>query len=74
VPIFFASKLKLTPTRRVQNGKLDDENLSMKVAFQWQGQALTLLVTGKACRARDAGPIAADNGYWSTDVALKGKK
>jgi hypothetical protein len=58
----------------VSDGKLDGENLSMKVAFEWQGQPVTLLVTGKVSGDDMQVHIATDNGYWSTDAALKREK
>src|SRR5215467_14727796 len=58
----------------VSEGKLDGENLSMKVAFEWQGQPVTLIVTGKVSGENMQLHIAADNGYWSTDAALKKEK
>jgi hypothetical protein len=58
----------------VSDGKLDGENLSMKVAFEWQGQPVTLIVTGKVSGEEMHLHIAADNGYWSTDAALKREK
>jgi hypothetical protein len=58
----------------VSEGKLEDENISMKVAFEWQGQPVTLLVTGKVSGEDMQLHIASDNGYWSTDAALKRQK
>lgn len=58
----------------VSDGKLDGENLSMKVAFEWQGQPVTLIVTGKVSGDDMQVHIAADNGYWATDAALKKEK
>ena len=58
----------------VSDGKIDGENVSMKVAFEWQGQPVTLLVTGKVSGDDMQLHIAADNGYWSTDAALKKEK
>ena len=58
----------------VSEGKLDGENLSMKVAFEWQGQPVILIVTGKVSGDDMNLHIAADNGYWSTDAALKREK
>jgi hypothetical protein len=58
----------------VSDGKLDGENLSMKVAFEWQGQPVTLIVTGKVAGEEMQLHIATDNGYWSTDAALKREK
>jgi hypothetical protein len=58
----------------VSDGKLDGENVSMKVAFEWQGQAVTLIVTGKVAGDDMQLHIATDNGYWSTEAALKREK
>lgn len=58
----------------VSEGKLDAENISMKVAFEWQGQPVTLIVTGKVSGEDMQLHIATDNGYWSTDAALKRQK
>jgi len=58
----------------VSDGKLDGENLSMKVASQWQGQPVTLIVTGRVSGDDMQVHIAADNGYWATDAALKRQK
>ena len=55
-------------------GKLDGENISLSVASEWQGQPVTLLVTGKVAGDDLPVHIAADNGYWSTDAALKRQK
>jgi hypothetical protein len=43
----------------------------MTVAFEWQSQPVKLLVTGKLTGDDMQVHIAADNGYWSTDAALK---
>jgi len=58
----------------VSDGKLDGETLSMKVAFEWQGQPVTLIVTGKVSGEEMQLHIATDNGYWSTDATLKREK
>ncbi len=58
----------------VSDGKLDGENVSMKVAFEWQGQPVTLIVTGKVSGDEMQLHIASDNGYWSTDAAVKREK
>jgi|ERR1041385_5513886 nitrous oxidase accessory protein NosD len=58
----------------ISDGKLDGENLSMKVAFEWQGQPVTLIVTGKVAGEQMDVHIATDNGYWSTDATLKKEK
>jgi len=58
----------------VSDGKIDGETVSMKVAFEWQGQPVTLLVTGKVSGVDMQLHIAADNGYWATDAALKRDK
>ncbi|HEY4054223.1 MAG TPA: hypothetical protein VGL74_10785 [Terriglobales bacterium] len=52
-------------------GKLDGDAISMTVAFEWQSQPVKLLVTGKRTGDDMQVHIAADNGYWSTDAALK---
>jgi hypothetical protein len=52
-------------------GKLDGDAVSMTVAFAWQSQPVTLLVTGKIVGDDMQVHIATDNGYWSTDAALK---
>jgi hypothetical protein len=52
-------------------GKMDGDNVSMTVAFEWQSQPVTLLVTGKIAGDDMQVHIATDNGYWSTDAALK---
>jgi len=46
----------------------------MKVASQWQGQPVTLIVTGRVSGDDMQVHIAADNGYWATDAALKRQK
>jgi hypothetical protein len=53
------------------SGKLEGNDASMSVAFEWQSQPVTLLVTGKVSGDEMPVHIAADNGYWSTDAALK---
>lgn len=58
----------------LSEGKLDGENLSLKVAFEWQEQPVTLIVTGKVSGDDMQLHIAADNGSWSTDAALKREK
>ncbi len=55
----------------ISDGKLDGDNVSMKVAFEWQGQPVTLIVTGKVAAEEMKLHIATDNGYWSTDADLK---
>lgn len=55
-------------------GKLDGENISLSVASEWQDQPVTLLVTGKLSGDDLPVHIASDNGYWSTDAALKRQK
>jgi hypothetical protein len=55
----------------VSEGKLNGDNISMKVAFEWQGQPVTLIVTGKVAGEEMQLHIATDNGYWSTEAALK---
>lgn len=55
-------------------GKLDGDSISLSVAFEWQGQPVTLLVTGKVAGDDLPVHIAADNGYWGTDAALKRQK
>jgi hypothetical protein len=55
----------------VSDGKLQGDNISMKVAFEWQGQPVTLVVTGKVAGEEMKLHIATDNGYWSTDADLK---
>ena len=55
-------------------GKLDGENISLSVASEWQGQPVTLLVTGKLSGDDLPVHMASDNGYWSTDAALKRQK
>ena len=55
-------------------GKLDGDSISLSVAFEWQGQPVTLLVTGKVAGDELPVHIAADNGYWGTDAALKRQK
>lgn len=55
-------------------GKLDGDSISLNVAFEWQGQPVTLLVTGKVAGDDLPVHIATDNGYWSTDAALKRQK
>ena len=55
-------------------GKQDGDNISLNVAFEWQGQPVTLLVTGKIAGDDLPVHIATDNGYWGTDAALKRQK
>jgi hypothetical protein len=55
----------------VSDGKIEGENLSMKVAFEWQGQPVTLIVTGKVSSEEIQLHIVTDNGYWSTDAELR---
>lgn len=55
-------------------GKLDGDNISLKVASQWQGQPVTLIVSGKVSGEEMQIHIASDNSYWSTDAALKREK
>jgi len=52
-------------------GKMDGDNVSMTVAFEWQSQPVTLLVTGKIAGDDMQVHIATDNGYWSTEASLK---
>lgn len=55
-------------------GKIDGDKVSLSVASEWQGQPVTLLVTGKISGDDLPVHIASDNGYWSTDAALKRQK
>ncbi len=55
----------------ISDGKLDAENISFSVAFEWQGMPVKLLVTGKVSGEQMQLHIAADNGYWATDAAVK---
>ena len=55
-------------------GKLDGDKISLSVASEWQNQPVTLLVTGKFSGDDLPVHMASDNGYWSTDVALKRQK
>jgi hypothetical protein len=57
--------------RQVFEGKLDGDNISLKVASDWQGQPVTLIVTGKVSANEMQLHIASDNGYWSTDANVK---
>jgi hypothetical protein len=60
--------------RPVSEGKLDGDAISMKIATDWQGQPITLIVTGKVSGDEMQLHIASDNGYWSTDAAVKREK
>src|SRR5437879_3887332 len=60
--------------RPVSEGKLDGDAISMKIATDWQGQPVTLIVTGKVSGDEMQLHIASDNGYWSTDAAVKREK
>ena len=60
--------------RPVSEGKLDGDAISMKIVTDWQGQPVTLLVTGKVSGDEMQLHIASDNGYWSTDAAVKREK
>lgn len=57
--------------RPVSEGKLDADTISMKIATDWQGQPVTLMVTGKVSGDEMQLHIASDNGYWSTDATVK---
>jgi len=60
--------------RPVSEGKLDGDNVSMKIATDWQGQPITLIVTGKIAGDEMQLHIASDSGYWSTDALVKREK
>ncbi len=60
--------------RPVSEGKLDGDNISMKIASDWQGQPVTLIVTGKVSGDEMQLHLASDNGYWSTDATVKREK
>lgn len=55
----------------ISDGKLDGDNISFSVAFEWQGMPVKLLVTGKVSGEQMQLHIAADNGYWATDATVK---
>jgi hypothetical protein len=55
----------------ISEGKLADDNISFTVNSEWQGQPVKLLVTGKVSGDQMQVHIAADNGYWSANAALK---
>jgi hypothetical protein len=57
--------------RPVSEGKLDGDAISLKIATDWQGQPVTLIVTGKVSGDEMQLHIASDNGYWSTDANVK---
>lgn len=57
--------------RPVSEGKLDGDTISMKIPTDWQGQPVTLVVTGKLSGDEMHLHIASDNGYWSTDATVK---
>ncbi len=57
--------------RPVSEGKLDGDAVSMKIATDWQGQPVILIVTGKVSGDEMQLHIASDNGYWSTDANVK---
>ncbi len=57
--------------RPVSEGKLDGDTISLKIATDWQGQPVTLIVTGKVSGDEMQIHIASDNGYWSTDATVK---
>jgi hypothetical protein len=60
--------------RPVSEGKLDGDSVSMKIASDWQGQQVTLIVTGKVSGDEMQLHLASDNGYWSTDATVKREK
>jgi len=60
--------------RPVSEGKLDGDAISLKIATDWQGQPVTLVVTGKISGDEMQLHIASDNGYWSTDANVKREK
>ncbi len=60
--------------RQVTEGKLDGDSVSMKVATDYQGQPVMLIVTGKVSGDEMQLHIASDNGYWSTDATVKREK
>jgi hypothetical protein len=46
----------------------------MNIATDWQGQPVILIVTGKVSGDEMQLHIASDNGYWSTEAAVKREK
>ena len=55
----------------ITEGKLDGDNISLTVAFEWQGQPVTLVATGKVTADAIQLHIASADGYWATDATLK---
>lgn len=54
----------------ITSGTLDGDKISLKVASEWQGDAVTLLVNGTVSGSTMKLTIASENGQWSSEATV----
>lgn len=57
--------------RPITKGSLDGDKISLTVASEWQGNAITLVVTGTVSGDTMSLKIATEDGAWGTDAVVK---
>jgi hypothetical protein len=57
--------------RAITKGKLDGDKISLTVASEWQGNPVTLLVSGAVSGDTMNLTIQTEDGAWSTDAVVK---
>jgi len=57
--------------RRITEGKLEGDNIALKVASEWEGNPVTLLVKGKVAGNEMRLTVEAEGGGWSTTALVK---
>ena len=57
--------------RPITKGSLDGDKISLTVASEWQGNPVTLLVTGTVSGDTMNLKIQTEDGAWGTDAVLK---
>ena len=57
--------------RPIAKGTLDGDKISLTVASEWQGNPITLLVTGTVSGDTMNLKIQTDDGAWGTDAVVK---
>lgn len=57
--------------RPITKGKLDGDKISLTVASEWQGNPVTLLVTGTVSGDTISLRIETEDGAWGTDAVVK---
>ena len=57
--------------RPITKGSLDGDKISLTVASEWQGNPITLVVTGTVSGDTMTLKIQTEDGAWGTDATLK---